>query len=129
MNLGDLLADLLDEAGGVETPASRQYARNGVTFAIRSGEEVIELRLTAWERGFESRGVSRSDPELVLGFDQDRAFQLPAALHLTQPVAATSKICSSSSSPRSSNEPKGRSRTPVGRWSPSEETKAAEARI
>ena len=47
MNLGDLLADLLDEAGGVETPASRQYARNGVTFAIRSGEEVIELRLTA----------------------------------------------------------------------------------
>jgi len=47
MNLGDLLADLLDEAGGVETPASRQYARNGVTFAIRSGEEEIELRLTA----------------------------------------------------------------------------------
>jgi hypothetical protein len=47
MNLGDLLADLLDEAGGVETPASRQYARNGVTFAIRSGEEQIELRLTA----------------------------------------------------------------------------------
>jgi len=47
MNLGDLLADLLDEAGGVETPASRQYARDGVTFAIRSGEEVIELRLMA----------------------------------------------------------------------------------
>jgi hypothetical protein len=46
VNLGDLLADLLDEAGGVETPASRQYARNGVTFAIRSGEEVIELRLS-----------------------------------------------------------------------------------
>ena len=43
--LGDLLADLLDEAGGVETPASRQYARNGTTFAIRPGEEVIELRL------------------------------------------------------------------------------------
>lgn len=46
LTLGDLLADLLDEAAGVETPASRQYARNGVTFAIRSGEEEIELRLT-----------------------------------------------------------------------------------
>ena len=31
----------------METPASRQYARDGVTFAIRSGEEEIELRLTA----------------------------------------------------------------------------------
>ena len=44
--LGDLLADLLDETSGVETPASRQYARNGITFAIRSGEEEMELRLS-----------------------------------------------------------------------------------
>ena len=46
-SLGDLLADLLDEAGDVETLATREYARDGVAFAHRTGEGVIELRLGA----------------------------------------------------------------------------------
>ena len=47
VSLGDLLADLLDEAGDVGTLATREYARNGVPFAHRTDEEVIELRLGA----------------------------------------------------------------------------------
>jgi hypothetical protein len=45
VTLGDLLADLLDGAAGVEVPADREYARDGIAFAARTGEEVIELRL------------------------------------------------------------------------------------
>ena len=44
VTLGDLLADLLDEVD-VEVLANREYARNGVAFAHRTGEEVIDLRL------------------------------------------------------------------------------------
>ena len=47
MSLGDLLADLLDEATDVETLATREYARAGVAFAHRTDEDVIELRLGA----------------------------------------------------------------------------------
>lgn len=44
-SLGDVLAALLDEADDVETPTDREYARNGVTFAARPEENVVELRL------------------------------------------------------------------------------------
>jgi hypothetical protein len=47
VSLGDILADLLDEADDVQTLASREYARGRVAFAHRTGEEVIELRLGA----------------------------------------------------------------------------------
>lgn len=47
LGLGDLLADLLDEADDVQTLATREYARDGVAFAHRTAEEVIELRLGA----------------------------------------------------------------------------------
>lgn len=40
-----MLAALLDEAGDVETPVDREYARGGVTFAARPAEDMIELRL------------------------------------------------------------------------------------
>ena len=46
-SLGDVLAELLDETEDVEALASREYARNGIAFAWRSAEEVIELRLGA----------------------------------------------------------------------------------
>ncbi len=46
-NLGDVLAALLDEAGDVETPADREYARDGVVFATRPEENVIEVKLGA----------------------------------------------------------------------------------
>lgn len=45
MSLGDHLAALLDEAHDVEVLADREYARNGVAFANRTAEEVIELRV------------------------------------------------------------------------------------
>ena len=45
MTLGDLLAELLDETPGVEVLADREYARDGVAFAARTGEEEIDLRL------------------------------------------------------------------------------------
>ena len=45
MSLGTYLAELLDEAGDVDSPVEREFARSGVTFAARPGEEVIELRL------------------------------------------------------------------------------------
>ena len=44
-NLGDVLAALLDEVDDVETPADREYARDGVVFATRPEEDVIEIRL------------------------------------------------------------------------------------
>jgi hypothetical protein len=44
-SLGDLLAELLDEVDDVEMLADREYARNGVAFAARTAENVIELRL------------------------------------------------------------------------------------
>jgi hypothetical protein len=44
-SLGDVLASLLDEAADVETPADREYARGGTTFAARPAEDVVELRL------------------------------------------------------------------------------------
>jgi hypothetical protein len=44
-SLGDVLDALLEEAGDVETPADREYARSGVTFATRPEENAIELRL------------------------------------------------------------------------------------
>ncbi|MEP7158463.1 MAG: hypothetical protein ABI797_03475 [Chloroflexota bacterium] len=46
-SLGDILADLLDEARDVEVLATREYARNGVAFAHRTDEDVIEFRLGA----------------------------------------------------------------------------------
>jgi hypothetical protein len=46
-SLGDVLADLLDETDDVQTLATREYARNGIAFAHRTDEEVIELRLGA----------------------------------------------------------------------------------
>jgi hypothetical protein len=45
MNLGDVIAELLDEVDDVEVLATREYARNGVPFAWRSEEDVLELRL------------------------------------------------------------------------------------
>jgi hypothetical protein len=44
-SLGDILADLLDETDDVEVLANREYARDGVAFAWRPEEHVIELRL------------------------------------------------------------------------------------
>jgi hypothetical protein len=44
-SIGDVLDALLDEAGDVETPTDRDYARNGVVFVARPAEEVFELRL------------------------------------------------------------------------------------
>lgn len=44
-SLGDVLAELLDEVDDVEVLADREYARNGVVFAARTAENVIELRL------------------------------------------------------------------------------------
>ena len=44
-SLGDLLAELLDETPEVELSVTREYAHNGVAFAHRTDEEVIELRL------------------------------------------------------------------------------------
>ena len=41
------MATLLDEAGDVEVPVDREYARQGVTFAARPSEDVMELRLGA----------------------------------------------------------------------------------
>jgi hypothetical protein len=46
-SLGDILAELLDEARDVEVQATREYARNGVAFAHRTDEEVVEIRLGA----------------------------------------------------------------------------------
>jgi hypothetical protein len=43
--LGDVLDALIDEAGDVEVPIDREYARDGVAFATRPAEDVIELRL------------------------------------------------------------------------------------
>jgi hypothetical protein len=43
-SLGDILADLLDEMD-VEVSATREYARDGVPFAWRPEEEVLEVRL------------------------------------------------------------------------------------
>jgi hypothetical protein len=43
--LGDVIAGLLDEAGDVESPIDREYARAGITFAARPAEDVVELRL------------------------------------------------------------------------------------
>jgi hypothetical protein len=40
-----VLAGLLDEAGDVSTPTDREYARDGITFAARPAEDLIELRL------------------------------------------------------------------------------------
>ena len=45
VSLGDVLAALLDEAGDVEVPTDRQYARDGVLFAARPAEDVFEFRL------------------------------------------------------------------------------------
>ncbi len=44
-SLGDILADLLDEIEDVEVLANREYARDGMPFAWRPEENVIELRL------------------------------------------------------------------------------------
>jgi len=44
-SLSDVLDALLDEAGDVETPIDREYARDGVTFAARPAEDVVEFRL------------------------------------------------------------------------------------
>jgi len=44
-SLGDILAELLDEIEEVETSATREYAREGVPFAWRPEEEVLEVRL------------------------------------------------------------------------------------
>ena len=44
-SLGDILADLLDEIGEVEVSASREYAHDGIPFAWRPEEEVLEVRL------------------------------------------------------------------------------------
>jgi hypothetical protein len=44
-SLSDVLDALLDEATDIETPADREYARDGVVFAARPDEEVIEVRL------------------------------------------------------------------------------------
>lgn len=41
----DVLDALLDEAGDVEVPTDREYARDGVVFAARPDEDVFELRL------------------------------------------------------------------------------------
>ena len=43
--LGDVIADLIDELGDIETPADREYAHGGVVFATRPSEHVVELRL------------------------------------------------------------------------------------
>ncbi len=43
--LGDILGDLIDEATDVTTPVDREYARDGVVFATRPAENVMELRL------------------------------------------------------------------------------------
>jgi hypothetical protein len=43
--LGDVLDALLDEAGDIESPVDREYARGGVTFATRPAPDVVELRL------------------------------------------------------------------------------------
>ena len=83
MDLGDILAELLDEVDDVEVLASREYARNGVTFAWRSAENVIELRLgldvaEAARRtpgtGVSSRGEEwlRFTPDLTSEHDLDR---------------------------------------------------------
>ena len=57
VTLGDLLADLLDEQD-VEVLATREYARNGVAFVHRTGEEVIDLRL-----GSEIAEAARRTPD------------------------------------------------------------------
>ena len=44
-SIGDVLAALLDELGEIETPRDREYARDGVVFAARPSESVMELRL------------------------------------------------------------------------------------
>lgn len=44
-SVGDVLDALLDEAGDVETPTDREYARNGVVFVARPSEDVFELCL------------------------------------------------------------------------------------
>lgn len=45
VSLGDLLAELLDETPDIDLSATREYAHNGIAFAHRTDEEVIELRL------------------------------------------------------------------------------------
>ncbi|HEY5521020.1 MAG TPA: hypothetical protein VIK08_10200 [Candidatus Limnocylindrales bacterium] len=46
-NLGDVLAALLDETDDISTPTDREYARDGLVFAARPSESVVELRLGA----------------------------------------------------------------------------------
>jgi hypothetical protein len=43
--LDDVIAALLDEAREVETTAASDYTRNGVAFAARPSENVVEFRL------------------------------------------------------------------------------------
>jgi hypothetical protein len=44
-SLGDVLDALIEEAADVETLVDREYSRNGVAFAARPEEDVVELRL------------------------------------------------------------------------------------
>jgi hypothetical protein len=44
-SLGDVIAALLDEAGDIEAPISREYAREGVAFFARPAENEVEIRL------------------------------------------------------------------------------------
>ncbi len=45
MDLGDVIAGLIDEVGDATTPVDREYARGNVTFAARPADDVVELRL------------------------------------------------------------------------------------
>lgn len=58
ISLGDVIADLLDEIDDVEMLGDREYARNGVAFAARTAENVIELRL-----GNEIADAARRTPD------------------------------------------------------------------
>ena len=65
-DLGAYLAELLDEAGDVQTPVDGEYARSGVTFMSRPAPDVIELRLLpeiaeAARRTPDTHGSSRGD--------------------------------------------------------------------
>jgi hypothetical protein len=44
-SLGDVLDSLVDEAGDVESPTDREFARDGVVFATRPADNVMDLRL------------------------------------------------------------------------------------
>jgi hypothetical protein len=44
-SLSDVIDGLLDEAADVEASMDGEYARAGVPFAARVGEDVVELRL------------------------------------------------------------------------------------